>query len=132
MSDITESATSSQNRNKAATWKIWVKTGRPFTLTATLSPLLVGTAVAVYEGVFRPAPFLLALLAALFLQIGANYFNEYFDYRYGLDSPESLGASTVIFRHEMTAAQVLGGGIASFAIATLLGLLLIYLAGPAV
>src|SRR5215469_18391425 len=111
MSDITESATSSQNRNKAATWKIWVKTGRPFTLTATLSPLFVGTAVAAYEGVFRPVNFLLALLAALFLQIGTNYFNEYFDYRYGLDSLDSLGASTVLFREEMSARQVFAGGL---------------------
>lgn len=126
MSDIT------QNTNKPASWKIWVKTGRPFTLTATLSPLLVGTAVAAYEGVFHPINFLLALLAALFLQIGTNYFNEYFDYRYGLDSPASLGASTVIFRQEMTAGQVFGGGLTCFALAILLSLALIYLVGPAI
>lgn len=113
-------------------WKIWVKTGRPFTLTATVSPLLVGTSVAAYEGVFRPVNFFLALLAALFLQIGTNYFNEYFDYRYGLDSPDSLGASTVIFRGEMTAGQVFGGGLACFALACLLSFALIYLIGPAI
>ncbi|MGH2507238.1 MAG: 1,4-dihydroxy-2-naphthoate polyprenyltransferase, partial [Ktedonobacteraceae bacterium] len=73
--------------HKPVAWNVWVKTGRPLTLTATFSPLFVGTAVAAYEGVFRPLNFLLALLAALFLQIGTNYFNEYFDYRYGLDSP---------------------------------------------
>ncbi len=113
-------------------WKIWLKTGRPMTLTATLSPLLVGTAVAAYDQVFRPVNFLLALLAGLFLQIGTNYFNEYFDYRYGLDSPESLGASTVIFRGEMTAGQVFGGGLACFGLALLLGLGLIALVGPAI
>src|SRR5947209_7080369 len=102
-------------------WKIWLKTARPFTLTATLSPLLVGSAVAAYEGVFHPLNFWLALLAALFLQIGTNYFNEYFDYRYGLDSAESLGASTVIFRKEMSAGQVFGGGAACFVLAILLG-----------
>lgn len=113
-------------------WKVWVKTGRPFTLTATLSPLLVGTAVAADEGVFRPLNFLLALLAGLFLQIGTNYFNEYFDYRYGLDSPASLGASTVIFRGEMSARQVFGGGLACFVLAILLSFVLIYLVGPAI
>src|SRR5579883_1923207 len=110
------------NTERPAAWRVWVKTGRPFTLTATLSPLLVGTAVAAYEGVFHPVNFLLALLAGLFLQIGTNYFNEYFDYRYGLDSVESLGSSTVIFRKEMTAGQVLGGGVACFALAILLSL----------
>src|SRR5205814_2779034 len=49
----------------------------------------------------------------------------------GLDSPESLGASTVIFRHEMTAAQVLAGGVGCFAIASALCVLLIYLVSPA-
>ena len=113
-------------------WNVWVKTARPFTLAATLSPLLVGSAVAAYEGVFRPLNFALALLAGLFLQIGTNYFNEYFDYRYGLDSLESLGASTVIFRGEMSARQVFGGGLACFILAILLSFGLIYLVGPAI
>ncbi len=113
-------------------WRIWLKTSRPFSLSATISPILVGTALAAYEGTFHLLPFLAAFFPALFLQVGANYFNEYFDYRYGLDSEESLGASTVIFRREMTAAQVLGGGIASFALAAVLGAFLIYAVGPGI
>jgi 1,4-dihydroxy-2-naphthoate octaprenyltransferase len=100
------------------------------TLTATVSPLLVGTAIASYEGTFHLVIFLATFFSCLFLQIGTNYFNEYFDYRYGLDHAGSLGAMTVIFRHEMTANQVLSGGIISFSIATLLGIALIFLIGP--
>ena len=37
---------------------------------------------------------------------------------------------TVIFRNEMTARQVLNGGIICFVIAALLGLILVYLVGP--
>jgi 1,4-dihydroxy-2-naphthoate octaprenyltransferase len=121
-----------RGKTSPVSWNTWVRTARPFSLTATVSPVLVGTAVAAYDGTFHLVNFLAALFSSLFLQVGANYFNEYFDYRYGLDSPESLGASTVIFRHEMTAAQVLGGGVASFVIAAITGLLLIYLAGPAI
>ncbi|GCE13413.1 1,4-dihydroxy-2-naphthoate octaprenyltransferase [Tengunoibacter tsumagoiensis] len=113
-------------------WKVWIKTSRPFTLTAAVSPVLVGSAIAAYAGTFHWITFLATLLACLFLQIGTNFFNEYFDYRYGLDHAGSLGASTVIFRSEMTANQVLGGGIASFVIAVLLGFLLIFLVGPAI
>jgi 1,4-dihydroxy-2-naphthoate polyprenyltransferase len=116
----------------SASWKIWVKTARPFSLTASVSPVLVGTAVAAYDGTFHILNFLVTLCSSLFLQIGANYFNEYFDHRYGLDTPESLGSSTVIFRHEMTAAQVLAGAVISFGIAAALGLLLLYLVGPAI
>lgn len=119
-------------KSQAAPWKVWVKTARPFSLTAAVSPVLVGTAVAVYEGTFHLVAFLATLLSCLFLQIAANYFNEYFDYRYGLDHAGSLGSSTVIFRHEMTAAQVLTGGIGCFACAAVFGLLLIYLIGPTI
>ncbi|MDQ6644853.1 MAG: 1,4-dihydroxy-2-naphthoate polyprenyltransferase, partial [Chloroflexota bacterium] len=96
-------------KNPAVSWKVWVKTARPFSLTAAVSPVLVGTAVAAYDGTFHLVTFLAALFSSLFLQIGANYFNEYFDHRYGLDTVASLGSSTVIFRREMTAAQVLIG-----------------------
>jgi 1,4-dihydroxy-2-naphthoate octaprenyltransferase len=123
------SSTSSQ---RTSSWQSWVKTARPFTLAATISPLLVGTSLALYDGTFHVFPFLLALFASLFLQIGTNYFNEYFDYRYDLDSPESLGASTVIYRQEMTAAQVLGGAVGCFAVAALLGLGLVALTSPVV
>ena len=122
----------SEKKSQPAFWKVWVKTARPFSLTAAVSPVLVGTAVAAYEGAFHLAAFLATLLSCLFLQIAANYFNEYFDYRYGLDHPGSLGASTVIFRHEMTATQVLAGGIGCFIIAAVFGFFLIYLVGPAI
>jgi 1,4-dihydroxy-2-naphthoate octaprenyltransferase len=102
------------------------------TLTATVSPLLVGTAIAAYEGTFHLVNFLVTFFSCLCLQIGTNYFNEYFDYRYGLDHAGSLGAMTVIFRNEMTANQVLSGGIISFSIATLLGIVLIFLVGPVI
>jgi 1,4-dihydroxy-2-naphthoate octaprenyltransferase len=111
---------------------LWVKTSRPFSLSAAISPVLVGTAIAGYQGIFNIGIFLATLFSCLFLQIGTNYFNEYFDYRYGLDHAGSLGASTVIFRNEMSAGQVLGGGITSFAIAVLLGIVLIFLVGPAI
>jgi 1,4-dihydroxy-2-naphthoate octaprenyltransferase len=113
-------------------WKIWLKTSRPFSLTASVSPVLVGTALAAYQGTFHLGIFLITLFSSIFLQIGTNYFNEYFDHHYGLDHPGSLGASTVIFRQEMTARQVLGGGIASFAVAALLGMALIFLVGPTI
>ncbi len=128
-----DSHTPSGRAIRPVPWKIWIKTSRPMTLTATVSPLLVGTALAAYEGTFHLVTFLVTFFSCLFLQIGTNYFNEYFDYRYGLDHAGSLGAMTVIFRNEMTANQVLIGGIISFSIAALLGIMLIiFLVGPAI
>ncbi|HZU67945.1 MAG TPA: 1,4-dihydroxy-2-naphthoate octaprenyltransferase [Ktedonobacteraceae bacterium] len=118
------------SKKRFPSWRVWLKTSRPFSLTASVSPVLVGTAVAAYEGVFHIVPFLLALFASLFLQIGTNYFNEYFDYSYGLDHPGSLGSMTVIFRNEMTEKQVQAGGVTCFVLAALLGLGLALLVGP--
>lgn len=120
----------SSHAPRPASWRIWLRTARPFSLSAAISPVLVGTAVAAYDGVFTPLTFAATLLASIFLQIGTNFFNEYFDHRYGLDTDQSLGASTVIFRGEMTPAQVLGGGIGSFAVAALFGLVLLVAVGP--
>jgi 1,4-dihydroxy-2-naphthoate polyprenyltransferase len=53
-------------------WKIWLKTSRPFSLTATVSPILVGTALAAYHGTFHIVEFVLTLFSCLFLQIGTN------------------------------------------------------------
>ncbi|GCE06239.1 1,4-dihydroxy-2-naphthoate octaprenyltransferase [Dictyobacter aurantiacus] len=125
-----DAQTISRRTTQSVAWKTWIKTSRPFTLTATLSPVLVGTALAAYEGTFHLGTFLATFFSCLFLQIGTNYFNEYFDYRYGLDHAGSLGAMTVIFKQEMTAGQVLGGGIFCFVIAALLGVLLMFIVGP--
>ncbi len=130
--NLSDAQTPTNKKSASVSWNIWLKTARPFSLVATVSPILVGTAAAAHDGVFHPLIFLITLFASLWLQIGANYFNEYFDYRYGLDSPQSLGSSTVIFRHEMTARQVLAGGIGSFGIAAAFGVALIALVGPAI
>jgi 1,4-dihydroxy-2-naphthoate polyprenyltransferase len=112
--------------------RAWIKTARPFTLTATLTPLLVGTSLAAYQGKFSAGTFLAALFSSLFLQVAANFFNEYFDWRYGLDTKNSLGASTVIFQGTMSAQQVLWGGIGSCVIASILGIILIVTVGPGI
>lgn len=112
--------------------RAWIKTARPFTLTATVTPLLVGTSLAAYQGKFSVGIFLAALFSGLFLQVAANFFNEFFDWRYGLDSKDSLGASTVIFQGTMTAPQVLWGGVGSFIIAGVIGILLIVAVGPGI
>jgi 1,4-dihydroxy-2-naphthoate octaprenyltransferase len=113
-------------------WTYWIKTARPFTLTATVSPVLVGTAVAANSGHLNLLIFGATMLSCLFLQIGANYFNEFFDYQYGLDSAESLGATTVIFQGKLTAHQVFLGGVASFVMATLFGIYLIATIGVSI
>jgi len=111
---------------------VWIKTARPVSLSAAISPLLVGTTVAAYQGQFHIGLFLAALFSGLFLQIGANFFNEYYDWRYRSDTANSLGASTVIFQGTMSAQQVLFGGIGAFIFAAIFSVSLLVAIGPAI
>lgn len=110
--------------------EVWIKTARPFSLSASVSPILVGTALAAYDGRLDAAIFAATLLASMLLQVAANYFNEYFDHRYQLDTVQSLGASTAIFQGTMTAREVFAAGAGSVALAAILGLYLIAREGP--
>ena len=65
---------------------VWLMAARPRTLSAAISPVLVGTAIAHRMGAFRPAAAALALLASLFIQIGTNFANDYSDFRHGADA----------------------------------------------
>lgn len=54
--------------------------------TAAVVPILVGTSIAHFEqNVFDLGRFALALIALLFLQIGVNLANDYFDSQTGVD-----------------------------------------------
>ena len=49
----------------------WYSAARPRTLTATYVPLGLAAVIALDRGIFDPVPFLLALIGALLLQVGA-------------------------------------------------------------
>jgi 1,4-dihydroxy-2-naphthoate octaprenyltransferase len=63
----------------------WIQGARPKTLPAAVAPVLVGTAIAEFEGSLRFGIALLALVVALAFQIGANYSNDYSDGMRGTD-----------------------------------------------
>src|SRR5260221_11927929 len=97
---------------------------RPRSLTATYAPLLVRGAVAVGAHVFDLARFVLALIGALLLQIGANLVNEYVDFKRGTDTHKVDGMGMVLSRGQLTKEQVLFGAIATIIGGELIGLLL--------
>src|SRR5215470_6381553 len=108
---------------------IWIQAIRAPSLSAAAIPVLLGAAIAARDGFFAPGRLLLALIGAMAIQAGTNLINDYYDYRSGADSSESLGPSMVIQRGLLSADQVWRGGIAAFAIGAAIGLLLVYLCG---
>lgn len=102
---------------------------RPKTLPAAASPVIVGSALALEAGAFRPGPALAALLAALLLQVGANLANDVFDFHRGADAGERLGPHRVTQTGLLSPGQVLRGMWLTFGLAALLGVYLIWAAG---
>lgn len=102
---------------------------RPRTLPAAVAPVLVGTALAGFQHVFHPLRFVAALLGAIFIQVGANLSNDYSDARRGADTEDRLGPVRVTAGGLVPPRQVLTATYVSFAIAVLIGVYLIVVAG---
>jgi 1,4-dihydroxy-2-naphthoate octaprenyltransferase len=102
---------------------------RPRTLPAAIAPVLVGTALAGYGGVFHAARFVAALLGAVFIQVGTNLSNDYSDARRGADAEDRLGPVRVTAGGLLPPKRVLVATYVSFGIAVLAGAYLIAVAG---
>ena len=101
----------------------WLTALRPISFTASIIPVLVGTAIAA-EDEFHPLLFVLALLGSIAIHAGTNLVNDYFDHVKGTDNEESLGQSGVIQRGLLSARAVLAGGIVAFAVGAAIGLVI--------
>lgn len=110
--------------SKQTGWRIWWSLLRPHTLTAAFVPVFIGTAYAMQtEGISNidfPL-FFIMLLACLLIQAATNMFNEYFDYKRGLDHEGSVGIGGAIVRDGIQPKTVLQLAFGFFGIATLLG-----------
>jgi 1,4-dihydroxy-2-naphthoate polyprenyltransferase len=112
-----------------STLRLWLVAARPQTLPAAVSPVLVGTALAGSEDVFRPLAFVAALLASVFIQIGTNLSNDYSDARRGADTEDRLGPVRITARGLMPPRRVLVGTYVAFGIAVAAGAYLAAVAG---
>ena len=110
-------------------WRIWWSTARPATLWAGAVPVVVASAVAFSEGVFRWPPALAALLGAIFIQIGTNFANDLADFKKGADTDARLGPPRATQRGWLTAREVAGGAAVAFAVAVGIGVYLTVVAG---
>lgn len=102
---------------------------RPRTLPAAVAPVLVGTALGAEHGDLRPLAFVAALVGALLIQVGTNLSNDYSDARRGADTEDRLGPVRVTAGGLVPPRQVLVATWATFALAVLVGVYLIYVAG---
>jgi 1,4-dihydroxy-2-naphthoate polyprenyltransferase len=104
----------------------WLLAARPKTLSASVVPVLIGTALA--HSIHWVA-FFCALFGAIFIQIGTNLVNDALDFRRGADTAQRLGPVRVTQAGLLSANAVLRGASVCFFLAALCGIPLIIRAG---
>jgi len=112
-----------------ASLQSWLLAARPKTLTAAIVPVVTGTAIAYSQGQGRWLPALAALVGALFIQVGTNLINDYYDFKKGADTAERLGPIRVTQSGLIAPRTVLAAAVLMFGMATLVGLYLFATAG---
>ncbi len=109
---------------------VWWRATRPFSFTASVTPVLLGTVIAAFDGKFDFVRFMLTLIGSVAIHAGTNMVNDYYDDLKGVDTPNSIGPSGVIQQGLMTRWQVIVGGLLFFAVGSLIGLYLTMISGP--
>jgi 1,4-dihydroxy-2-naphthoate octaprenyltransferase len=105
---------------------------RPFAFTASVIPVLAGAALAWVDELWNWAPFIAALLGAVFLHAGTNIVNEVYDVRKGVDTITSPRASHAIVKGRISEHAALMIAAVAFALAIAVGMYLVWLRGPAI
>lgn len=79
----------------------WIEAMRLRTLPVSVAGVIAGTACAVILDSFKPAPAIACLVFAALAQIAANFGNEYYDYKNGIDRKGRAG-----FRRGVTEGEI--------------------------
>jgi 1,4-dihydroxy-2-naphthoate octaprenyltransferase len=107
---------------------VWVKGARLRTLPLAIAPVVMGAGTAAIDDKFNLGLVVLALLVALFLQIGVNYANDYSDGIRGTDAnrvgPKRLTGGGLAEPKRVRLAAFICFGLAGF-----VGLLITFLTG---
>lgn len=87
-------------------FSIWLSTARPKTLPLALASILVGSALAFWQGKFDWLTTLLAFITTILLQILSNFANDYGDHIKGSDTEQRIGPLRAIQQGEISGQQL--------------------------
>jgi 1,4-dihydroxy-2-naphthoate octaprenyltransferase len=108
----------------------WIMAARPRTLTLSMTPVIVGAALAwAVERELHWGAIFAALLGSMFIQLGTNLHNDAADSERGGDGPDRVGPPRVTASGLLDGTAVKRGAMACFAVAALMGLYLVAVGG---
>jgi len=109
--------------------KAWLIASRPKTLIASISPVLIGSTLALDRGLFDGWIFFFTLITALGIQIATNFCNDYWDFLKGADTSERKGPVRVTQAAILSLSAVKKATSFMFLITALAGSFLVWKGG---
>ena len=107
----------------------WLLAVRVKTLPAAISPVILGTALSYHDGIFYHFIFFMTLLAAVLIQVGANFANDVYDFEKGSDRADRLGPQRATQSGLISPADMKKAMWKIFALAIGVGFYLAYVGG---
>jgi 1,4-dihydroxy-2-naphthoate polyprenyltransferase len=105
--------------------KTWYWAIRPFSLSASVVPIVLGSVLALRYEAFDGFLFALMLLGSMLVQSGTNLIDEYADHEQGQTPGKVLAPYKVIALGQLTPRAVRLGALICFGAAALIGLYLV-------
>lgn len=107
----------------------WVLAARPPTLWAAVAPVLVGSALAVRDDVFRLDVFVVTAITAVLIQVAVNFANDVGDGLKGADTVDRIGPPRAVALGLITPKEMWRGIAVVLGVAVLGGAYLTWVAG---
>jgi 1,4-dihydroxy-2-naphthoate octaprenyltransferase len=127
-----EKSIQSQAQLVTGKYKSWIIASRPKTLLAAVVPVLVGSSLAISKGSFVLIFSIIALFCSVLIQIGTNFTNDLYDFLHGADNEDRKGPLRVLAAGLISVKEMKIGVVLIFSLAFVLGLILVYEAGPVI
>jgi len=111
-------------------FKIWFLASRPKTLPAAVAPIIIGLAMAYSDNKsINCLTAVLTLVCAVLIQVGTNFANDYFDFVKGTDNNKRIGPKRATQNGLVSKKEMKFAFLMTFAIAALLGIVLVIKGG---
>ena len=102
---------------------------RAKTLSASIAPVLVGSAIAFNSSQFNLRIFFLTMFSAIFIQIGTNFANDVYDFINGADNDERIGPTRAVQANLISVDAMKYLTIIAFSLSIICGLPLVIKGG---